>query len=35
MLKIALLLALIASPLGGQQPLIDEGYAHFYNLEFD
>jgi tetratricopeptide (TPR) repeat protein len=35
MLKLALLLALIASPLGGQQPLIDEGYAHFYNLEFD
>ena len=35
MLKLALLLALIASPLGGQQALIDEGYAHFYNLEFD
>src|SRR5664279_2935819 len=35
MLKLALLLALIASPLGGQKPLIDEGYAHFYNLEFD
>lgn len=31
----ALLLALIALPLGGQQALIDEGYAHFYNLEFD
>src|ERR1039457_2533666 len=35
MLKAALLLALIASPLGGQQPLIDEGYTHFYNLGFD
>jgi tetratricopeptide (TPR) repeat protein len=35
MFKFALLLALLASPLGGQQPLIDEGYAHFYNLEFD
>src|ERR1017187_8580961 len=35
MLKLALLLALIASPLGGQQALIDQGYAHFYNLEFD
>ena len=43
MLKLALLLALIASliasliaaPLGRQQSLIDEGYAHFYNLEFD
>jgi tetratricopeptide (TPR) repeat protein len=35
MLKLALLLALIASPLGGQQALIDQGYANFYNLEFD
>src|ERR1039458_2701732 len=35
MLKVGLLLALIASPLGGQQALIDEGYTHFYNLEFD
>ncbi|MGD0775567.1 MAG: hypothetical protein ABSC05_22360 [Candidatus Solibacter sp.] len=35
MLMFALLLALIALPLGGQQALIDEGYAHFYNLEFD
>src|ERR1017187_5968839 len=35
MLKLALLLALIASPLGGQQALNDQGYAHFYNLEFD
>jgi tetratricopeptide (TPR) repeat protein len=35
MLKLALLLALIAAPLGGQQPTIDEGFAHFYNLEYD
>ena len=35
MLKFALLLALIASPLGGQQALIDEGFNHFYNLEYD
>lgn len=35
MLKLALLLALIASPLGGQQPLIDEGFTHFYNLDYD
>ena len=35
MLKGGLLLALIGLPLGGQQALIDAGYAHFYNLEFD
>src|SRR5258708_36630579 len=35
MLKFALLLALMASPLGGQQVLIEQGYANFYNLEFD
>ena len=35
MLKLALLLALIASSLGGQQPLIDEGFTHFYNLDYD
>ena len=35
MLKLALLLVLVASPLGGQQALIDQGYANFYNLEFD
>ena len=35
MLKVGLLLALIGLPLGGQQALIDEGYARFYNLEFD
>ena len=29
------LLALIASSLGGQQPLIDEGFTHFYNLDYD
>jgi tetratricopeptide (TPR) repeat protein len=35
MLKLALLLPLVASPLGGQQALIDQGYGNFYNLEFD
>jgi tetratricopeptide (TPR) repeat protein len=35
MLKLALLLALVASPLGAQQPLIDEGFNAFYNLEYD
>src|ERR1700676_4331117 len=40
MLKAAFLLALIAliliaAPLGGQQPLIDEGFNYFYNLEYD
>jgi tetratricopeptide (TPR) repeat protein len=35
MLKLALLLALVAAPLGGQQPTIDEGFTHFYNLEYD
>src|ERR1035437_110839 len=35
MLKLALLLALIASSLGGQQPLIDEGFTHFFNLDYD
>ena len=35
MLKLALLLALIASPLGAQQALIDEGFNHFYNLDYD
>ena len=35
MLKIALFLAVIAAPLGGQQPLIDEGFTYFYNLEYD
>jgi tetratricopeptide (TPR) repeat protein len=35
MLKLALLLALIASPLGGQQSSIDQGFTHFYNLDYD
>src|ERR1039457_3173165 len=35
MRKLVLLLALIASPLGGQQSLVDEGFAHFYNLDYD
>jgi tetratricopeptide (TPR) repeat protein len=35
MLKLALLLGLMALPLGGQQALIDQGYSNFYNLEFD
>src|ERR1019366_324407 len=35
MVKLALLLALIASPLGGQQAPIDEGFTHFYNLDYD
>ncbi|MEO8371522.1 MAG: tetratricopeptide repeat protein [Candidatus Solibacter sp.] len=35
MLKFALLLALLAAPLPGQQALIDEGFAHFYNLDYD
>ena len=35
MLKLALLLALVASPLGAQQALIDEGFNAFYNLEYD
>jgi tetratricopeptide (TPR) repeat protein len=33
--KLALLLALIASPLGAQPTLIDEGFSNFYNLEYD
>ena len=35
MLKLALLLGLMALPLGGQQALVDQGYSNFYNLEFD
>ena len=35
MLKLALLLALAASPLGGQPTLVDEGFTHFYNLDYD
>src|SRR5215831_21078692 len=35
MRKLACLMALGASLLAGQQPLIDEGFSHFYNLEYD
>ena len=35
MLKVVLLLALAASPLGGQQSLIEEGFTDFYNLDYD
>jgi len=35
MLKFGLILALLAAPLTGQQTLIDEGFSHFYNLEYD
>ena len=35
MLKVVLLLALVASPLGGQQALVDEGFTDFYNLDYD
>jgi tetratricopeptide (TPR) repeat protein len=40
MLKLVLLLAVAAAPLGGQQRpidqrLIDQGFNHFYNLEYD
>jgi tetratricopeptide (TPR) repeat protein len=35
MLKLALLLVLMASPLGGQQSLVDQGFTYFYNLDYD
>jgi tetratricopeptide (TPR) repeat protein len=35
MLKLALLLALISLPLGGQPSLVDEGFTDFYNLDYD
>ncbi len=35
MLKFGLLLAVLAAPLCGQQSLVDEGFSHFYNLEYD
>ena len=35
MRKFALLLALTVLPMGGQQAVIDEGFNHFYNLEYD
>jgi len=31
----ALLLLLLAAPLVGQQPLVEQGFEHFYNLEYD
>ena len=35
MLRLVLLLVLMASPLGGQQPLVDQGFTYFYNLDYD
>src|ERR1035438_3182277 len=35
MRELALLLVLMASPLGAQQPLVDEGFTYFYNLDYD
>src|ERR1039458_6065021 len=35
MLKVVLLLALAASPLGGQQSLVNQGFSDFYNLDYD
>src|SRR5450432_1178332 len=35
MLKLVLLLAVAAAPLGGQHLLIEQGFNHFYNLEYD
>src|SRR5664279_5479686 len=35
MLKVALILGLTAASLGGQQPLVDEGFTYFYNLDYD
>jgi tetratricopeptide (TPR) repeat protein len=35
MLKLVLLLAVGAAPLVAQQSLIEEGFSHFYNLEYD
>jgi tetratricopeptide (TPR) repeat protein len=35
MRKLACLMGLAASLLAGQQSLIDEGFNHFYNLEYD
>jgi tetratricopeptide (TPR) repeat protein len=34
-MKTLLALALLAFPLAAQQKLIDEGFDHFYNLEYD
>src|SRR5450432_3299989 len=35
MLKLVLLLAAAAAPLGAQQPLTEQGFNRFYNLEYD
>src|ERR1035441_8488876 len=35
MLKLALLLALVASPLGGQQSLVDAGFTDFCESDYD
>src|SRR5579862_4597756 len=35
MLKLVAGLAIFAGTLAGQQNLIEEGFAHFYNLEYD
>jgi tetratricopeptide (TPR) repeat protein len=35
MLKVVWLLALAASPMEGQQSLVDEGFNDFYNLDYD
>ena len=35
MLKLVVLLAVGAAPLVSQQSQIDEGFSHFYNLEYD
>ena len=35
MLKVALILGLTAAALSGQQTLIEEGFTHFYNLDYD
>src|SRR5215471_17854774 len=34
-MRFLLALALLALPLAAQQKLIDEGFEHFYNLEYD
>jgi tetratricopeptide (TPR) repeat protein len=35
MRKLVLFLAVACAPLGAQQAPIDEGFSHFYNLEYD
>src|SRR5215813_1370371 len=34
-MRTVLVVALLAFPLAAQQKLIDEGFEHFYNLEYD